>query len=99
MNINLHIEQLALDGLPVTGGQGALVRAAVESELTRLLAEGDMNHLRSGAAAHASASPIQLSQDPNPLSLGHQIARAIHGTLTPQSSVPKVTTRPRGATT
>ena len=37
MNINLHIERLILDGLPITRQQGPHVQAAVEAELTRLL--------------------------------------------------------------
>jgi hypothetical protein len=78
MNINLHIERLILDGLPVTGAQGALVQAAVEFELTRLLAEGSLNHLRSATLGHSLAPGIQVAQSANPTRLGQQIARAVH---------------------
>ena len=37
MRINVHIERLILDGLPVTSLQGPEVGAAVETELARLL--------------------------------------------------------------
>ena len=37
MNINLHIERLILDGLPIEPRQRAQVQAAVEAELARLL--------------------------------------------------------------
>jgi len=39
MNINLHVERLVLDGLPVTRSQGPLLQAAVEAELASLLAK------------------------------------------------------------
>jgi len=37
--INLHIERLVLDGLPLGVRDGPLVRAAVAAELARLLAD------------------------------------------------------------
>lgn len=97
MKINLHIERLVLDGLPATGSQGALVRAAVESELARLFAGGNLNHLQSGAVPYAAAAPIQLTQNFNPSRLGHQIAIAIHGSIRPRSSSPRVMANSKGA--
>ena len=95
MNIHLHIEQLVLDGLPVTGGEGALVQAAVEFELTRLLAEGRLNHLKNGAVAHSFAPAIQVAQSADAMRLGHQIARAVHSSLAPRPARPSMTPRPR----
>jgi hypothetical protein len=83
MNINLHIEQLVLDGLPVTGSQAVLVQEAVESELTRLLGKGNLGHFKNSAAAYSSAPPIQLVPGTKPLGLGYQIAHAVHGALAP----------------
>jgi hypothetical protein len=40
MDIKLHIEQLVLNGLPITPSQKPLVKAAAEAELTRLVTEG-----------------------------------------------------------
>jgi hypothetical protein len=83
MNINVSIERLVLDGLAMNRTQGALVQWAVETELARLLAEEGLSHLSAGAVPHLSANSIQVTHDSKPAQLGHQIARAIHGTLTP----------------
>ncbi|MGA9365505.1 MAG: hypothetical protein WBW16_14170 [Bacteroidota bacterium] len=80
MNINLHIERLILDGLPLTSSQGVLVRAAVEGELTRLLAAG-MPGVTGGALPSVQGSDLQLSPQISPKQLGQQIGRAIHAGL------------------
>ena len=81
MKINVHIERLLLEGLPVTRHQGTLVQAAVEAELARLLAEGDLDPqlLATGAVPSLSADTIQLPATVEPARLGRQIARAVHG--------------------
>lgn len=81
MNINLHIERLVLDGVPVTRSQGPLLQAAVEAELARLLAiDGLSPDLAAGGAhPHIKAGNIQLANNSNPNQLGQQIARAVHG--------------------
>ena len=83
MNINVHIERLVLDGLPVTSSQGSLVQAAVEAELARLLtAEGlSAEFLAGGAMPSLRAGGIHLTKDSNPTQLGQQIAQAVHGGL------------------
>jgi hypothetical protein len=80
MNINLHIERLILDGLPVTSSQGPLVQAAVEAQLAHLLrAEGLNRELRAcGALPSVKARNIQMVSDPNPNQLGQQIAQAVY---------------------
>jgi hypothetical protein len=40
MSINLHIDKLVLDGLPVGSHESSVVQAAVEAELARLVWEG-----------------------------------------------------------
>ena len=82
MNINVAIEQLVLDGLSMSRSQGVLIQGAVETELARLLTEQGLSHLSAGAVPHLSANSIQVAGDSKPAQLGHQIARAIHGTLT-----------------
>lgn len=52
--INLHIERLVLEGLPLGVRDGPLVRAAVEAELARLLAED----VPSGALATSRSAPL-----------------------------------------
>ena len=81
MNINLHIDRLVLDGLPIEHQDGPLVKAAVEAELVRLLtANGLANSLRAGVAMPSVPAPdIQMSRDRNPTRLGQEIGRAIYG--------------------
>lgn len=83
MNINVHIERLILDGLPVARSQGPLIRAAVEAELARLLAADGLaaGLLAGGALPSVPASAIQLTSNTNPTQLGQQIAQAVHGGL------------------
>jgi hypothetical protein len=91
MNTNVHIEGLVLDGLSVASGQGDLVQAAVETELTRLLTEHGLGLSSAGDVPHLSAEPIQLTHGSKPSSLGHQIARTIYRSLTPATASPRET--------
>ncbi|HXI26416.1 MAG TPA: hypothetical protein VNG71_21360 [Pyrinomonadaceae bacterium] len=83
MNIDLHIERLVLDGVDTAPGQRHLLRAAVETELTRLLLEGGLAQRLSGAGALPGVvSPaIQLNADNDAAQLGQQIAGAVYGGL------------------
>jgi hypothetical protein len=90
-SVQLHIERLVLDGLPVSRGQGELVQAAIETELTHLLAEQGLSSSSAGAVPHLSANSIQVTHDSKPAQLGHQIARAIHGSLTPAPALMRET--------
>jgi hypothetical protein len=86
MNINVHIDRLILDGLLMARGASDSVQAAVETELTRLLADKGFNRPSAYAVTRLSAAPIQLTHNSRPSSLGHQIAQAIYGTLAPATS-------------
>jgi hypothetical protein len=81
MNINLHIDRLVLDGLPIEHQDGPLVKAAVEAELSRLLtANGLANSLMAGGAMPSTPAPgLQMSSDSSPARLGQKIGRAIYG--------------------
>jgi hypothetical protein len=80
MKIDLHIERLILDGLPVSSLQGAQLRTAIEKELTRLLsAHGLSNELRGGIAVpRVRAGNMQFGKDQPPAQLGQSIARAVY---------------------
>ena len=84
MNINLHIERVILEGLTVAADQGAAVQAAIEAELTSLLAENGLaSHLMSGGATpRIRAGEIQLTGESSSHQLGGQIARAVHEGIT-----------------
>ena len=83
MNINVHIERLILDGLPVSHRERPVLQAAVEAELVRLLSvDGLAPHLlTAGAIPCMSGGSIQPSSDGNPNILGQQIAQAVYGEI------------------
>lgn len=79
MNIELHIERLILDGLPVESRER--VQAAVEAELTRLWAAGGLNDglLAGGALPSLLAETIQVTNEAGATQLGSQVAQSVHG--------------------
>lgn len=81
MNINLHIERLVLDGIPLGPGQRPLLQSAMQTELTRLLANGGLNEaLQTGSAFYSvRAAGIRLTGDAGPARMGQQIAKAAYG--------------------
>jgi hypothetical protein len=80
-NIELHIEQLVLERLPLNGNPRPLVQVAVEVELTRLLSCGGLAAplLSGGALSRISAPTIGLHSGESPAALGRQIAGAVYG--------------------
>jgi hypothetical protein len=80
MNINLHIERLILDRLPIDGGDGGSLRIAMETELTRLFTQsGGTPSWQTGTALPSlRADAIQLTAQNSPSQLGRQIAGSIH---------------------
>lgn len=83
MNIELHIDRLILDGIPLAPAHRPLVQAAVEAELARLVAEGGISPMlqTGGALPRVPGGAIQLTNDNNPHALGQQIAQAVYGGL------------------
>lgn len=83
MNINVNIERLVLDGISIPHGQRPLLRAAVEEELTRLLAAGGLSSsmMMGGAVPYVPAGAIELSGESNITDLGRQVGRAVYGGL------------------
>lgn len=89
MNVELHIERLVLDGLTLGLNHRAEVQAAVEVELTRLLAaEGLRAELLSGGAIRSVGAPgINVAVPIVAGHLGNHIARAVYGGIgAPQSA-------------
>jgi hypothetical protein len=83
MNINLHIERLILDGLPVDRNQASHVQLAVEAELTRLLVENGLStDLQAGGAVlGVRANGIQFREGCAPAEIGTQIAQSVYGAI------------------
>ncbi|MDQ3803240.1 MAG: hypothetical protein M3416_05235 [Acidobacteriota bacterium] len=81
MNINLHIERLVLEGLPVARHEAPHVRAAVEAELSRLLTERGLDAalLSGGAFARLDAGELSLPRGGDPAQLGARIAESVFG--------------------
>jgi hypothetical protein len=50
VNVNLHIERLILEGIDLDPAQRPILQAAVEAELSRLIAEGGVGALTAGGA-------------------------------------------------
>lgn len=81
MNIYMHVERLVLDGISIHANQGSILKATVESELKELLVlDGIPSRIHSGVLTHAiRGGTIYIEANPQPLSLGQQIARAVYG--------------------
>ncbi|OYY68096.1 hypothetical protein [Sphingomonas sp. 28-63-12] len=81
MIVNLHIERLVLEGLPVRAKDTTVLAAAVDAALRRLLAEpGTAAALNAGASTAVRAGePITLTTASDPAAIGDLIGRAIFG--------------------
>ncbi|MCF6260634.1 MAG: hypothetical protein L3J98_10835 [Gammaproteobacteria bacterium] len=80
MNINLHIERLILDGIPVNKENKPKINAAVKSELSHLLSNSKTSTgLPSNRSIHSiHGGNISVKPNQNPTILGHKIASAIY---------------------
>lgn len=81
MNIDLHIERLILDGLPVAEDHSSIVKTAVEAELSRLFQKSGISaEFKSGGAfSSMPRSSIALVPGSNSSFIGRQIAKAVYG--------------------
>jgi hypothetical protein len=69
MNINLHIEEIVLEGIDVSRQEMPQLQAAIQSELTRLLKTQSFTP-GNLAQPHLVTGPIQLTQPNQPLTWG-----------------------------
>jgi len=83
MTINVHIERLILDGIPVAGGQRSVVQAGLEAELSRLIGKEGLSGISAMAVERLSGGMIQMSGESKPARLGQQIAQSIYKTMEP----------------
>jgi hypothetical protein len=81
--IELHIERLVLDGVPLGSGGAAALQAAVEAELTRLVTDGGLGPsvLSGGAHRVLRGGTVHAGPTTGAGELGTRIARAVHGGL------------------
>lgn len=83
MNIDIHIEQLLLDGIAATPRQLADLKSSFENRLAHLLAqEGIGSRLQKGGAVNTiQTDPMGPVPNNDPSYLGEWIARSVHGGL------------------
>jgi hypothetical protein len=81
MNINVYIDRLILDGVPVAHRERPMLQATVEAEIARLLThDGLAPHLLTGGAIpRLQGGNIQLTSEGEAGQLGQQIAQAVYG--------------------
>lgn len=81
MKVDLHIERLVLDGLPIDPADHPRLQEAVAAELTRLFAAGGVHReLRQGGAVPSvRAGAIEVGRAVDARGLGTRIARAVYG--------------------
>ncbi len=80
MNINLHIEHLILDGIPVDKVDKPKVSAAIKSELSHLLSNNKSSaELLPRKSTHSMrGGNISVKPNHNPITLGYKIAGAVY---------------------
>jgi hypothetical protein len=83
MRIELHIESLVLDGVPLARGQLPRLQAAVVQELTRRLRDGTLapQVVAGGGRPVVYGTPVRVGARPAAQGLGVQIAASIHAGL------------------
>ncbi len=83
MAIEVRIDRLILEGLPLSAAQGALVQRAVEQELARLLMEGGLAESwhAGGASPSVQGGAITLAPGGSPAQMGAQIAQSVYSGL------------------
>jgi hypothetical protein len=88
-SIDLHIERLVLEGLPIDRSQGGVIQRAVETALADMFQSGDLTGLSSRAEHSLRASPLRLTASVSPSGLGQQIGAAVYGALNQSDQQPK----------
>ena len=80
MNIQVDIERLVLDGINLSYRERQQLRAGLEAELGRLLAEGGLSTrlLDGGALRSVPAGAIEWTPGRDPEALGKQIAQSVY---------------------
>lgn len=83
MRIELHIEEVVLDGLPLGRGEQPRLQAALVQELTRLLGDATPPPPLTSAGTRdvVHGTPLRVNARPDAAPLGTQIAASIHAGL------------------
>jgi hypothetical protein len=91
--VELHIDELILHGFPARDRHR--IAAALERELSRLIAQDDLAHLQANSIQldHLDAGSFRLDPAAQPSHIGRTVAQRVYGQLSPNVSV---TTAPTG---
>jgi hypothetical protein len=81
MNVRLHIERLVFDGVPVSEASLPHVQAAIEAELTALIAGGGLGMGLTGSQVVPSlrGGDVHVAAGLDDAGLGRQVAGALYG--------------------
>jgi hypothetical protein len=80
MIVNLHIERLVIDGLPVGRHEGLRIEAALAAELTRLIGEGGLGDALGSSRAQPLIRTAPIARPAaDGAGLGAQIGQALYG--------------------
>jgi hypothetical protein len=77
VNIELHIEQLVLNGNTLERRDGTAFQEALEMELTRLLETGAFDTVRGTHLTSLRTESLQTGLERNPSGIGTRVARAV----------------------
>jgi hypothetical protein len=83
MGIQLHIERLVLDGLPLNAFEVSSFERAFRAQLTTLLLRGALPAVLSngGAYPRLRANAFEFSSERVAVNAGRQTAQSVHGAL------------------
>jgi len=83
MKLQIHIERLVLEGLPLGSADKLPVQGAVLAELMRLLTQAGLAHAlqTGGAVPSLQGAEITMTRRDKPAELGKRIAGAIHSAI------------------
>jgi hypothetical protein len=82
MNITIAIEELVIEGIPLSPSERPLLARAVQRELTRLYTRDGVEHIDAGQSrGHLAAQDVAYTSPVSANALGYQIARAVYGAL------------------
>jgi hypothetical protein len=77
VNIELHIEQLVLNGNGLEQRDGTAFQEALEMELTRLLETGAFDTIQGTHLSSLRTESLQTGLERNPNGIGTGVARAV----------------------
>lgn len=80
MNVNLTIDRIVLDGFSLDPGARAELHAALEQEISRLLAQSGLGTRLQMSGDFAAVPPqrVEITAGHDPATLGREIAGAIY---------------------